>query len=67
MWNEIKDKARSHLVRVLFNIKALTASFDDSEELDEQSIERIIEQPPSDTILFRWRCIIDLFVENEFI
>lgn len=67
MWHEIKDKAGSHLVRVLFNIKALTASFDDSEELDEQSIQRIIAQPPSDTILFRWRCIIDLFVENEFI
>lgn len=71
MWREIKDKAKIQLLRVLNNTKFLRASFDisnDESELTEHALEhKIVGQPISDTVLIRWRYIVDLFVENGFI
>lgn len=49
-------------MRILLKTKNLMADsdiFTDGAELNQQL--------PADNILVRWRCIIDLFVENEFI
>lgn len=68
MWDEIKGKAKFQLLRVLKSIKVQSADYDGS--MSKQGLELrkyLLEKPASDIALIRWRCIIDLFIENEFI
>lgn len=62
MWCEIKDKTKLHALRILLKTKTLMTDSDNFTDGAE-----IKKQLPADNILVRWRCIIDLFVENEFI
>lgn len=68
MWNEIKQTAKLHLLRILRIIKIRSAIYDGSiSKNGPELLQYLIEQPASDIVLFRWRCIIDIYIENEFI
>lgn len=68
MWEEVKDKAKLHLLRVLESIKIHSSVYDSSISKHGAELRQyLIEQPSSDIILTRWKCIIDLFIANEFI
>lgn len=68
MWDEIKQTAKIHLVRILFHIKLQHGIVDDpiSKRVSELR-NNIIEQPASHSALIQWRYIIELFIEYEFI
>lgn len=67
MWDEIKKTAKTHIIRILYEIKFQLTTFDNITKHGEELIDYLIKTPASDTVLIRWKCIIDLFIENEFI
>lgn len=68
MWDEIKDKAKLHLLRTLGSIKIHLAINDSSvSKHGDELWQYFFEQPASDVVQIWWRCIIDLYIEHEFI
>lgn len=69
MWNEIKEKSKLELYHVLFMTKVVAA--DESEtpsSLDDITPDSMFkEESPSKGILNRWKCILDLFKDNNLI
>lgn len=68
MWYEIKQTAKVHLIRVLWDIKIWSMTIDGlTSKVGEELRDYQNDQPPSEIGLIQWRCIMDLFIENKFI
>lgn len=68
MWIKIQDKAKNELLHAIFMIKVVFADEKDIPSLDEVSPDTFFtEEIPSILILNRWKLVIDLYKENDFI
>lgn len=64
MWTEISKMAKIELLHVMFMIKIVTAP----PLLDDVSDETFFSnEKPSDTVLHRWKCILDICRDNDLI
>lgn len=64
----MKENAKVELLHILFMLKICNADEKKTPSMDEISDETFLKsEKPSDAILNRWKCIIDLFKQNEFI
>lgn len=60
--------AKTELLHVIFMTKISRADETESLNIDDITPETFFKQKkPSDSILSRWKCIIDLFERNEFL
>lgn len=68
MWTEIKTNAKIEMLHVLFMSKIAMADDTTTSSDIEISAETFYKEgPPSKAILKRWKFIIDMFIENDFI
>lgn len=69
MWTEIQSKAKFELLHSLYMVKIVAA--DESlapPSLDEVTPDMFFNQAkPTNAILNRWRCILNVCKENKFI
>lgn len=69
MWNEIKDNAKINLVKIHSNLgKDKTVLLDSSSRLvisGKATEDFYYGHPTPETLLKRWKCFIDLCIENE--
>lgn len=68
MWKEIRTNAKIEMLHVLFMSKLAMADGAATSSIDEISTETFYkEEPPSKAVLKRWKFIIDMFTENDFL
>lgn len=60
--------AKMELLHVIFMTKICRADETETATIDEITSETFFRQKkPSDSVLRRWKCIIDLFERNELL
>lgn len=67
MWQEIKDKAKFDLLNLYYNLALDQFSLAGDNAVPEDPNDFPIERSTPEVILNRWKCIIDLYVQNGFI
>lgn len=68
MWNEIRKNAKVELLHVLFMTKVCLADSETAPDLEDICPDTFYDdKPPSNEILTRWKCVLELFERNEFI
>lgn len=68
IWTQIKTNAKIEMLHVLFMSKIAMADDITAASSDEISPETFYqEKPPSKAVTNRWKFIIDMFIENDFL
>lgn len=69
MWDEIQSKAKNELLHSLFMLKVVTADESSAPpSLDEVTPDHFFnEEKPTNVVLQRWQCILDLCKENKLL
>lgn len=69
MWNEIKEQSKLELFHALFMTKVVAADENETpSSLDDITPDSMFkEESPSEGILNRWKCIFNIFRDNELI
>lgn len=65
MWEEIQKRAKIEMLHILFMIKVTTADLDSLGETSPDAFYNWKQLP--NEVLKRWKIIIKIFTENEFI
>lgn len=67
MWHEIKEKSNISLYKLQFFLGRKKINILRENATDEHPKLYYLEQSTPETILKRWKCIYDVYIQNNFL